>query len=57
MIQTYSYWLDVDLEGHSLVVETIFLDGDEILLGVDALRDYRLVIDFPAGTVALDRTP
>ena len=55
--RTNSYLLEAVLDGESIRVETIFLDGDEILLGVDALRDYRLVIDFPAGTVALDRTP
>ena len=57
IIRSFSYLLDIDLGGETIRVETIFLDGDEILLGVDALRDYRLVIDFPAGTVALDRTP
>lgn len=54
--KTYSYWLDVEFGSDALVVETIFMSGDEILLGVDALRDYRLTIDFPAGTVAVDRT-
>ena len=56
-LTTYSHWLDVELDGETILVETIFLDGDEILLGVDAMRDYRLVIDYPASTAALDRTP
>ncbi len=52
-----SYLLEAELDGETIRVETLFAESDEILLGVDALRDYRLVIDFPAGTVALDRTP
>ncbi len=55
MIAT-SYLLHVGLGADTLLIEAIFADGDEILLGVDAMRDYRLTIDFPAGTVALDRT-
>lgn len=55
LTKKYSFWLDIDLGGDQLVVETIFMDSDEILLGVDALRDYRLTVDFPAGMVAVDR--
>ena len=52
-----TYLVSFSLDGHIQTVETLFGESDEILLGVDAMRDYRLLIDFPAGTVALDRTP
>jgi hypothetical protein len=52
---TTSYLLDIGFGRESLPVEVIFSDSDEILLGVDALREYRLTVDFPAGTVAVDR--
>ena len=50
-----TYLVSFTLDGHTQTVETLFGDSDEILLGVEALRDYRLVIDFPVGTVTLDR--
>jgi predicted aspartyl protease len=50
-----TYLVAMTLDGHHQTVETLFAPSDEILLGVDALRDYRLTVDFPAGTVAVDR--
>jgi len=33
-----------------------FVPGNEILVGTRILADYRLEIDFPNGTVSLQRT-
>ena len=52
-----TYLVSFTMDGHTQTVETLFGDSDELLLGVDAMRDYRLVIDYPASTAALDRAP
>ena len=51
----HTYLVTFALDGHTQTVETLFADSDEILLGVDAMREYRLVIDFPANSVTLER--
>jgi len=51
------YAVEIDFDAtHARVLATLS-DHDEILIGTDLLRSYRLTIDFPAGTVCLDRPP
>jgi predicted aspartyl protease len=52
---TYSYLVEIVIGGETLVVETVFAPSDQVLLGVDALNAYRLEINFPAGTVVLEK--
>jgi predicted aspartyl protease len=46
----------VPFDGVAVEVEVTFVTGDEILVGTRPLRDHLLTIDFPAGTVRLERT-
>jgi predicted aspartyl protease len=50
-----TYRVRVTLDGDSFDVETYFAAGDEVLIGTDILHHYRLTIDFPAGSVLLER--
>lgn len=45
----------IELGGVDHSVEAVFSTADEVLLGTLLLKGYRLVIDYPAGTVSLDR--
>lgn len=45
----------IPFDGWIAKVQATFVDGGEILIGTRLLRDYRLTIDFPAGTVLLER--
>jgi predicted aspartyl protease len=47
--------VDFPFDGEVLAADATFVDGDTILIGTGLLRDYRLEIDFPAGTVRLER--
>ncbi len=47
---------DFPFDGRIVRVQATFVDGDEILIGTRMLRDYRLRIDFPARTVAIEKT-
>lgn len=42
-------------DGRTVRVQATFVDGDEILIGTQMLRDDRLTVDFPAGTVTIER--
>ncbi len=48
------FLVDFPFDGRTVRAQTTFVDGDEILLGTGLLRDYRLRIDFPARTVAIE---
>jgi hypothetical protein len=50
------FLVDFPFDGRTLRVQATFVDADEILIGTRMLRDYRLRIDFPARTVAIDKT-
>ena len=50
-----TYIIDFPFDGHIVSAEAAFNPVTEILLGTHLLRDYRLEIDFPAGTVKLTR--
>ncbi len=49
------FLVDFPFDGRTVRVQATFVDGDEILIGTGMLRDYRLQIDFPARTVAIDK--
>lgn len=42
-------------DGRTVLAQATFVDGEDILIGTGMLRDYRLSIDFPVQTVALER--
>jgi predicted aspartyl protease len=49
------YDVTVRFDDEDRVMRTQFEPSDEVILGVDALKDYRLEVNFVAGTVVLDR--
>ena len=49
------FLVDFPFDGRMVRAQATFVDGDEILIGTGMLRDYRLQIDFPAGTVFIEK--
>ena len=49
------YLVDFPFDGALLLAEATFVPSQESLLGTQLLRPYRLMIDFPAQTVQLER--
>jgi predicted aspartyl protease len=49
------YLVDFLFDGAMRRVQATFVDGTEILIGTRMLQDYRLHVDFPAGTVTIRR--
>lgn len=49
------FLVDFPFDGELRRVQATFVDGQEILVGTGLLRAYRLRIDFPAQTVALEK--
>ena len=49
------FLVDFPFDGKAVLAEATFVPSGEILIGTHLLRPYRLTIDFPAGTVALER--
>jgi len=47
--------VDFPFDGRIVEAEVAFVSGSEILIGTHLIREYRLQIDFPNGTVQLDR--
>lgn len=45
----------VQFDGEDQVLRTQFSESDEIMLGIEALKNYRLEINFVTGTVLLER--
>jgi len=56
MVVEELYAVQLPFDGGMVSAEATFVDGNEVLLGTGLLRDYRMTIDFPAGTVQLERT-
>lgn len=50
------YQVQVEFDGRAILAEATFVLGDEILLGTGLLDEYRLIVDFSAKTVAIERT-
>jgi hypothetical protein len=49
------YSVDFPFDGQTVRAEASFVPGDTILVGTGMLSSYRLVIDFPARAVLLER--
>jgi predicted aspartyl protease len=49
------YLVDFPFDGEVVRALATFVSGDEILIGTHLLIDYRLLIDFPAAEVKLER--
>jgi predicted aspartyl protease len=49
------FLVDFPFDDRTVRAEATFVAGDEILMGTGMLQDHRLQIDFPAGTVAIER--
>ncbi len=49
------FLVDFPFDGRMVRAQATFVDDDEILVGTGMLRDYRLQIDFPAGTVFIEK--
>lgn len=49
------YWVAVTFDDTEQMVVVHFVPGDEIILGLEMLAAYRVTLDFPAGTVTLDK--
>jgi hypothetical protein len=47
--------VDFPFDGQTEIAEATFVPGREILVGTHLLRQHQLTIDFPAGTLRLDR--
>lgn len=50
-----TYRVEFPFDGQMVVAEATFVAAHEILIGTHLLRHYRVVLDFPAGTVELER--
>jgi predicted aspartyl protease len=51
------YQVDFPFDGEAVLAEATFVPGNEILIGTQLLQRHRLEINFPAGTVLLERIP
>jgi len=49
------YEVDILIDGLIITVDAIFGETEEALLGTRFLKDYRLTVDYPAGTVEMVR--
>ena len=49
------YLVDFPFDGQVVRAQATFVNGDETLIGTQLLQDYRLQIDFPAKTVAIEK--
>ena len=50
------FLVDFPFDGRMARVQATFADGETMLIGTRMLRDYRLRIDFPARTVAIEKS-
>ena|ERR1700693_220372 len=49
------FLVDFPFDGRTVRVQATFVGGNEILIGTRMLQEYRLLIDFVAGTVAIEK--
>lgn len=49
------YLIDFPFDGRTVTAEATFSIGSEILIGTQLIAEYRLQIDFVAGTVEMER--
>ena len=51
------YLVDFPFDGQTIRAEATFSTSSEVLLGTHLLRNHRLEVHFPNGTVQLERVP
>jgi predicted aspartyl protease len=49
------YLVDFQFDGARIRAEATFVEGNELLIGTGMLQAYRLLVDFPANTVSLEK--
>lgn len=54
-IEEDAYWVDFPFDEQIIAALATFVEGDEILIGTNLLRQYRLEINFVTRTVLLER--
>lgn len=54
-IEEETYLVHFPFDGEVIEANVTFVDGEKILVGTQMLRNHRLEIDFPAGTVVLQQ--
>ncbi len=55
IVEEDSYLVDFPFDGLTQVAEASFVSGSEVLIGTHLLRQYSLLIEFPARTLQLTR--
>ena len=55
-IKEDAYHVDFPFDGRTILSEATFVSGEQVLVGTHLLQHHRLEVDFPAGTVTLQRT-
>jgi predicted aspartyl protease len=50
-----NFQIRIPFDGQLINAQATFVDAEEVLIGTRLLRDYHLTIDFPAGTLLLER--
>ena len=56
VIVEQSFVLDIVFDGKTIIADVTFSESDTDLLGTKMLREHQLEIDFPAGTVRIQRS-
>jgi hypothetical protein len=51
-----AFLVDFPFDGQTVRAEATFARGNDLLIGTGMLRDYRLAVDFPAGTVVIEKS-
>ena len=57
LVEEDTYSVDFPFDGQVVFAEASFVEEETILVGTGLLRAYRLIVDFPAQTVLLERGP
>jgi predicted aspartyl protease len=50
------FLVDFPFDGQTVRAEATFARGNDLLIGTRMLRDYRFAVDFPAGTVVIEKS-
>lgn len=54
-LEEEAYTVDFPFDGLTVSAQATFAPVNGILIGTHLIRHYRLLVDFPAGTVLLER--
>jgi predicted aspartyl protease len=49
------YLVEIVFDGVQIEAEATFVPGEKALVGTNLLRDHRITIDFPAGSILMQR--